>query len=171
MASARALVPIAALLCLGRRASAGGTLKVSWKDCGGPSTHGSITGLTPETLTLGQNTTVTGAGKLDEGVTGGSFVIDMTAGPEKQHWTGDICAGKTFDVKVFGMSVVTVIWEGMKCPITKGDVAVATDIMMSSHIPSSFATATIKMSATTSSGDSLLCMEMDTSPSTSELVV
>lgn len=171
MVSARTLVPIAALFCLNRQANAGGTLKVSWKDCGGPSSHGSITGLTPETLTLGQNTTVTGTGKVDEAVAGGSFVIDMTAGPEKQHWTGDICVEKTFGVKVLGVTVVTVIWEGMKCPIAKGAVAVATDIMMSSHIPSAFASATIKVSATTSIGDSLLCMEMDTSPSTSELVV
>ena len=54
--------------------STGGTLKLTWSDCGDASTHAKVTGLTPDTITLGQMTTVSGTGTLDEAVTGGSFM-------------------------------------------------------------------------------------------------
>merc|ERR1712050_689874 len=76
----------------------GGTLKLNWKDCGDSSTHGKVTGLTPDTLTLGQKTTTTGTGTIDEAVTGGSFNIKVNAGILKQTFTGDICAQKTFNL-------------------------------------------------------------------------
>lgn len=143
----------------------GGTLKLTWKDCGDSSTHGHVSGLTPDSLTLGQKVTLTGTGKVDEAVDSGHFAIDVSAGPTKRHWTGDICEAKTFtvDVPLLG-TLVTVTWDGMKCPIAAGDTTVATDIQMAASIPSSFAGATIKMSATTYAGDKLLCMYIDTVP-------
>merc|ERR1712050_484424 len=57
----------------------GGTLKVTWKDCGTATTHAKINSFSPGTLTLGQKTTMTGTGSVDEAVTGGSFSISLKA--------------------------------------------------------------------------------------------
>ena len=45
-------------------AGAAGTLKLTYQDCG--AAHGKVTGLSPNTLTRGQKTTVTGSGSVDE---------------------------------------------------------------------------------------------------------
>merc|ERR1712166_280687 len=50
----------------------GGTLGLTWKDCGDASTKAKISGLTPTSLTLGQKTTVTGSGSMTEGVHDGN---------------------------------------------------------------------------------------------------
>merc|ERR1712072_888444 len=76
----------------------GGTLKLSWSDCG--AGHGKVTGLSPNSLTLGQKTTVTGTGNIDEALSGGTFDIHVQAGFVSKEYSGDICKAKTFDVKV-----------------------------------------------------------------------
>merc|ERR1719265_1368318 len=38
----------------------GGSLKLTWQDCGDSSTHTKITAVTPSSLTLGATTTITG---------------------------------------------------------------------------------------------------------------
>merc|ERR1712232_1254153 len=48
----------------------GGTLKITWKDCGDASTHAKVTGLQPNTITMGKTNTVTGSGTTDEAVRG-----------------------------------------------------------------------------------------------------
>jgi hypothetical protein len=146
----------------------GGTLKLSWKDCGDASTHGKITGLVPDSLTLGQQTTATGTGTVDEVVTGGSFEIDVKAGIISKKWTGDVCAAKTFDLPLGAGSIT---WDGMKCPVAAGTTSVGTDIKMSSSLPSSLAKASIQIKATATSGDKLLCMEIDTVPELGSVIV
>merc|ERR1711937_822389 len=51
----------------------GGTLKLNWNDCG--AKHGKVTGLSPTTLALGQETAVTGSGSVDEAVSGGKVSV------------------------------------------------------------------------------------------------
>merc|ERR1719446_1063111 len=118
----------------------GGTLALSWTDCGTDSTHGTVTGLTPNTLTLGTKTTVTGTGNLDESTTGGTYAIVMKSGFIHENWSGDICQAKTFKLPL-GMG--SIVFDGMACPIAKGVSELSMDITMSSAIPSSLASATI----------------------------
>merc|ERR1719502_2472999 len=61
-------VPVPVLPVQSESSSAGGTLALSFKDCGDASTHGKVTGLTPSTITLGQKTRTTGTGSVDEAV-------------------------------------------------------------------------------------------------------
>lgn len=150
----------AATPCLSEN-STGGTLKLTWSDCGDASTHGKATSLTPESLTLGQKTTVTGQGSLDEAVTGGTFELDMHASIISKKFTGDICTAKTFTLP---LGLGTLSWDGMKCPLAAGTLSVSTDIMLSSAIPSQYAKATISMKATTTQGDKLLCLSLNTAP-------
>jgi hypothetical protein len=143
--------------------STGGTLKLTWSDCGDSSTHAKVTGLTPDTLTLGQLTTVSGTGTLDEAVTGGTFEIDVKAGGGIVHqkFLGDTCQDKTFKLP---LGVGSVKWYAMACPLAKGSTGVKMDITLSGSIPPSLARAAIQATAKTSAGDKLLCMTVTTAP-------
>lgn len=143
--------------------STGGTLKLTWSDCGDASTHAKVTGLTPDTITLGQMTTVSGTGTLDEAVTGGTFAIDVKAGGGiiHQKFDGDTCQDKTFKLP---MGVGSVKWHAMACPLAKGSTGVKMDITLSASIPASLARAAIQATAKTSTGDKLLCMTVNTAP-------
>jgi len=137
----------------------GGTLKLSWSDCG--AAHGKVTGISPNTLTLGTKTTVTGSGSVQEDVTGGTFEIGVKAWPISKTYSGNLCEAKTFDMP---MGVGTVKWDGLSCPVKAGAVKVGTDIQMSASLPSSLAKATISIKGKASNGDDLLCMNIQTAP-------
>jgi hypothetical protein len=140
---------------------AGGTLNLSWKDCGDSTYHGKVTSVSPSQLTLGDKTHVSGSGDLDEKVAGGSATISATAGPVKQSYDVDLCAGKTIDLPL-GLGHIT--WQGLSCPVASGTVSVGVDVQLSSIIPAQLAKATIDLKAVTDTKDNLLCMELTTSP-------
>merc|ERR1712070_355678 len=131
----------------------GGTLKLTWEDCGDASTHGKIKG-------LGKDTTVTGSGTVDEDVKSGDFTITAKAGPITKKFQGDVCAAKEFNLPL-GLGKVD--WKGLNCPAAKGDIAVAVGVKLAAAIPASMAKADIKVAATGSSADDkLLCMNLHT---------
>merc|ERR1719327_2081697 len=129
-------------------------MKLSFTDCG--AKHGKVipvTGLKPNTITLGQNTEVTGSGSVDEDVSGGSFTVDLKA------FNGDICKSSTFNLPLNSGSIT---WEGLSCPQKAGAVSVPTKIELSASLPASLARAEIKISGKSTSGDDLLCMDIKT---------
>jgi hypothetical protein len=146
----------------------GGTLKLNWKDCGDASTHGKVSGLKPDTLTLGQKTTVTGSGNVNQQVHGGALAIQMKAGIISKTFNGEVCSPKTFHLPL-GTGSIT--WDGLKCPVAAGAVDVPTEISLSGSLPASLAKAEITIQATAPSGDKLLCMEIDTQPESQLAVV
>jgi len=138
----------------------GGTLKLTFKDCGDTSYHGKVTGLSPSDLKIGSKTHVTGSGTVDEQVTGGAFTISAKFGGITENWSGDVCQAKTFHLPL-GLGAIT--WDAIKCPQAKGSVDVGVDVQLSSMIPSSMAAGTIEIKATGASKENLLCMDIQTS--------
>jgi len=147
----------------------GGTLKLGWKDCGDSSYHAKVTSLSPSTLTIGAKTHVVGQGNVDESVTGGSFTISAKAmiGPA-EHFSGNICQSKTFSLP---MGLATITWDGMKCPVSKGQAAVGVDVKLAASIPAKLARTTIDLKGTSTSGHNLICMQLTTAPQQGEIVV
>lgn len=147
----------------------GGTLKLGWKDCGDSSYHAKVTSLSPSTLTIGAETHVVGQGNVDESVTGGSFSISAKAmlGPA-EHFSGNICQSKTFSLP---MGLATITWDGMKCPVSKGQAAVGVDVKLAASIPAKLARTTIDLKGTSTSGHNLICMQLTTAPQQDEIVV
>merc|ERR1712072_20023 len=140
----------------------GGKLQLGWKDCGDSSYHAKVTGLTPSTLTIGANTHVIGQGNVDEEVTAGSFSISSKAiiGPA-EHFSGNVCQPKTFNLP---MGLATITWDGLKCPVAKGQADVGVNVKLAASIPAKLARTTIDLKATSSSGHNLICMQMTTAP-------
>eukprot|EP00929_Paragymnodinium_shiwhaense_P112738 TRINITY_DN81002_c0_g1_i1.p2 TRINITY_DN81002_c0_g1~~TRINITY_DN81002_c0_g1_i1.p2 ORF type:complete len:177 (-),score=41.07 TRINITY_DN81002_c0_g1_i1:183-713(-) len=140
----------------------GGTLKLTWSDCGDASTKGKVTGFTPDSLTLGQKATLTGAGSLTESVTGGDYALSLKAGIISQTFTGDMCQPKTFDLP---LGTGSLSWDGVKCPLPSGATSISVDVTLSAALPGALASADIKVAATSSNGDKLLCLDVKTAPS------
>jgi len=156
---------LAAVLALGSAGAEnfvqGGTLSLDWKDCGDASTKGKVTGLTPASLTLGQKTRATGVGSVTEDVSAGKIDISLKASIISKTYSGDVCSAQTFTLP---LGVGSITYDGVKCPVAAGAVSVPVDILLSSALPSSLAKAAITISATSTSGDKLLCMAINTAP-------
>mmetsp|Transcript_49105 Transcript_49105/g.97574 ORF Transcript_49105/g.97574 Transcript_49105/m.97574 type:complete len:662 (+) Transcript_49105:70-2055(+) len=146
----------------------GGTLKLDWTDCGDSSYHGKVTDVEPKSLTIGTKTKITGSGTVDEAVSAGKFTITAKVGFLTEHYDGDVCAAKTFDLP---LKLGSVTWEGLNCPAAAGKISVGVDVGLSSSIPSSLARSTISVKATGASNENLLCMSLKTSPEVATIVV
>jgi outer membrane protein assembly factor BamB len=134
------------------------TLNLNWNDCGDPSYHAHVTGLTPASMELGQATHVTGTGPLDETVSAGTFSISLKVGPlPAQIFTGNVCKAKMFTLP---LKMGTIKWDGMPCPVAAGTTSVPTTITLSSNIPAMLLNAALTITATGSNGDKLFCLDM-----------
>jgi len=138
----------------------GGTLKLGWNDCGDSTYHAKVSNLSPTALTIGQKTTVTGSGNVDEQVTGGQFAITAKFGPVTKNYNGEVCSPKTFHLPAM---LGTITWDGITCPRAKGAVSVGVDVQLASLIPASLAKGTIEIKATGGSQENLICLDIDVS--------
>merc|ERR1719198_2094459 len=137
-------------------------LSLTWKDCGGPNTKAKITGFSPNSITLGQKTTVTGKGDLSEAVDSATFDLTMTGAiGQLLHCSGDASVSKTCSLPL-GTGSLT--FEGMKFPISAGTVPVNVDLALSAALPGALAKTKTITKATAKNGDRLFCMEIDSAP-------
>merc|ERR1711907_930467 len=143
----------------------GGNLNLKWTDCGDSSYHAKVTSLAPTLLPIGAKTTITGSGNVDEQVTSGAFTITAKFGVT-EHYSGDVCSSKVIKLP---LGVGTITWEGLKCPVAKGDVSVAVDVPLSRLIPARLAKGTIEIKAAGASKENLICLDIDTSEATQDL--
>jgi len=147
-------------------ASGGGSVKLAWSDCGDSSTHGHITSLSPDTLTLGAKTSLAGKGQVDEAVKGATYKVAAKAlGIPVFSHTGDACKPETIKLPA-GAGEIDM--KGFSCPISAGAVELDLDVTLSAAIPSSLARVTIDLTATASSGDKALCVQIKTSPAATD---
>merc|ERR1712176_763107 len=128
-------------------------LSLAWSDCGAGATHAKITDFTPSSLTLGQKTTMTGTGQLDEAVTGATFDLVMNGViGQLLKCDGDASESKTCQLP---LGVGSLTFDAMKFPLSAGKVPVNVDIELSATLPSSLATTKTTCKASSSSGDDL----------------
>jgi hypothetical protein len=147
-------------------ASEGGNVKLAWSDCGDSSTHGHITSLSPDTLTLGAKTSLAGKGKVDEAIESATYKVDAkAAGITVFSHNGDACKPETIKLPA-GAGEIDM--KGFSCPISAGAVELDLDVSLSAAIPSSLARITIDLTAASSSGDKALCVQIKTSPGTTK---
>merc|ERR1712232_956265 len=137
-------------------------LALTWSDCGQGSTHAKITEFTPSSLTLGQKTTMTGTGELDESVSGASFDLQMVGAIGKLlTCDGDASQSKTCNLP---LGVGSLTFDAMKFPLSVGSVPVNVDIKLASTLPSSLATTSTTVKAKSSKGDDLFCIAIKSAP-------
>jgi len=138
-------------------------LKLTWSDCGGPGTHTKISSFTPDTLTLGQKTTMAGSGPIDEDVTdGATFDLEMTGALGKLlSCSGDASVSKTCNLP---LNTGSLTFDAMQFPIKKGPQTVKVDIQLSANLPSALAKTKTITTATSKGGDKLFCIQINSAP-------
>uniref|UniRef100_A0A6U9JXV2 MD-2-related lipid-recognition domain-containing protein n=1 Tax=Oxyrrhis marina TaxID=2969 RepID=A0A6U9JXV2_OXYMA len=157
------------VVCLGK------TISFTWKDCGDSSTHGHVTGVTtkPDPPVLGTTTAITGTGTLDEGVSSGTYNVDVSVpviGKVVSH-SDSICGDSSFDIKVLGVNVGKVSIHGLTCPAAAGTLSLEIDALLNDNLPAGIGQATIAMTATDQSNGKLVCMNVEAKIENGDIVV
>jgi hypothetical protein len=142
-------------------AVAGGSLDITWSDCGSASTHAKTTDVSPASLPLGAETAITGTGDLDKTVSGGTYDMELKAGGGiiDSHFTGNNCDQKDFDLPL-GLGKLS--WDGLSCPLAAGSgVKIGFKTTLSASLPPALATASIGLKAVDQDKEDVLCVNLD----------
>jgi len=144
-----------------------GNIVVTWQDCGTASTHGKITNLQPTTIRTGTATTVVGTGTLDEQVTGGTFnAVIKASGVQVASCSGD--ASKDIVCKLpLGTGSITV--KALPFPLAGGTISVNAQVSTSALIPTSLAVTSTHVTAFSTAGDDLVCLDLNTNAGVSAM--
>jgi len=141
-------------------AAAGGSLSLSFTDCGTSSTHAKTTDVQPTTLQLGADTAITGTGDLNKDVTGGTYDMELKAGGGliDSHFTGNNCDKKDFNLP---LGLGTLSWDGIACPLAAAtNVKIGFHTKLAASLPPALATSTIHLNAVDQSKEQVLCVDL-----------
>jgi hypothetical protein len=142
----------------------GGTLKLSYEDCGDASTHAKIAGLTPSVATIGKKVTITGTGSLDEDIADGTFNMQVafSKGVPLLKCKGDASAEKKCN---FPLGSGSLTFDGVSFPIKAGPQDINVDLYLSPLLPAGLIKTTTEVTAVSSSGEKIFCMKVITGKS------
>jgi len=145
----------------------GSALNLAFKDCGDSSTHAKVTDVSPKSITLGDKTTITGTGTLDEDITDGTYTMTMTGvgGIKLLSCSGDASKAQECPVKVLGFKVGTLSFEGVQFPVKKGTISGIPKVTISlpASLPKLAVATTTHLTVNTKSGDKVICVDINTS--------
>merc|ERR1712166_882883 len=112
---------------------AGGTLGVTWSDCG--AKHAVVSDMQPLSIATGGTTTITGSGEVDEDVTSAHFTATVKAlGVKISSCSGDGTKDITCKLPAGAGSIVV---KALSFPIKAGTVKIPVDVSTKSIIPAS----------------------------------
>jgi hypothetical protein len=138
----------------------GGSLSLSWTDCGGSSTHAKTTDVQPSSLELGADTAIIGTGDLDKTVSGGTYNMELKAGGGliHSHFTGNTCEAKDFTLP---LGLGTLSWDGISCPMAAASgVNIGFHTKLAASLPAALATSTIHVEAVDQDQEQVLCVDL-----------
>jgi len=150
----------AMLASLVSTAVAGGSLSLTWSDCGSSSTHAKTTDVQPSSLVLGADTAITGLGDLDKQVSGGTYDMELKAGGGliDSHFTGNNCDKKDFTLP---LGLGTLSWDGISCPLAAASgVKIGFHTKLASSLPAALAKSTINLDAKDQDNEQVLCVDL-----------
>jgi len=141
----------------------GGTLALTYQDCGDASTHSKITGLSPSTMTIGEKTTITGTGSLDEDIPDGTFTMStaLSAGVPLLDCSGDASVQKKCS---FPLASGSITFDGVKFPIKAGTQEINVDLYMSPILlpVGGLLKTTTQIETVSKNGDKIFCIKVIT---------
>merc|ERR1712046_194079 len=136
----------------------GGTLAITWEDCG--AKHATVTDVQPTTVTIGATETIQGTGTVDEDITAVHFVATIkAAGIKIASCEGDASADIVCNMPL-NAGKITV--KQLPLPIAAGAITVPAEISTASVIPASLAKIDAELRATEQNGEDVVCMNIHT---------
>merc|ERR1712093_378854 len=106
------------------------------------------------------DTAITGTGKLDKDVSGGTYDMELKAGGGliDSHFTGNNCEAKDFTLP---LGLGTLSWDGIICPLAAADsVSIGFHTKLAASLPAALATSDIHLGANDQDGESVLCVDL-----------
>merc|ERR1711862_21952 len=144
--------------CASSLAAEGGTLAVTWSDCG--AKHATVTDLSPTTIQTGTTETLIGTGTVDEEVTSAHFTATVSAsGVKLASCEGDATSDIDCNLPL-GAGTITV--KAVEYPIAAGKTNIVTAVKTSSIIPASLAKVDVAIRATEQNGVDVICLDVHT---------
>jgi len=136
----------------------GGTLAVTWEDCG--AKHATVTDLQPTTITTGTTETLIGTGTVDEDVTAAHITMTIKAGGVQLA----SCEGDgTAEIScALPLGVGAVSLKALSYPIEKGDTDISVDVKTAPTIPVSLAKVDVEIRVTEQNGEDVVCLNVHT---------
>jgi len=137
---------------------AGGTLGVTWSDCG--AKHAVVSDMQPLSIATGGTTTITGSGEVDEDVTSAHFTATVKAlGVKISSCSGDGTKDITCKLPAGAGSIVV---KALSFPIKAGTVKIPVDVSTKSIIPASLEKVDVHIEATEQNSESVICLDVHT---------
>lgn len=141
-----------------------GDLNVIARDCKGPGKALTrVDHVSPSKLPLHGKTKIIGFAVVPKDLQGGNFTLKMVAGVlglTLVDMTGDYCEAKSQHTL---LGLMDIAWEGASCPIKAGtNVSVTVSVAISPTIPMYLADTTTTVFATSTEGETLFCLEIET---------
>lgn len=138
-------------------------IPLTYEDCGDAETHVKITGLTPKSVNIGVQATITGTGTLDKDIMDGTYHMQtFYSGGDLLDCSGDAAASKK--CPLMGGLLGSITFDGLSFPVKKGSASVSVDLSLSSLVPAGLAQTATKVTAATKGGDKVFCMQVFTAP-------
>lgn len=135
-----------------------GILDVDWSDCGDADTKAVVHDLQPAQLKQGAIQNIVGTGTLTEDVNE-EIEWESSMRVKFVSCSGDAAVGKKCD---FPLKLGSIEFEGIQTPVTAGQTDVAVAVSMSKLIPEGVAITTTHVTATSTGGDKLFCLDVNT---------
>jgi hypothetical protein len=143
-------------------AIAAADMALTWSDCGDEDTHAKISRVTPDTLTCGEQVTISGFGDLDQDIDEGvSFSLAMEG-----QFTDCIGIASGGAKCHFPLDMGSIEFLGLPGPYKAGEIPIDVDIKISTLLPATLLETTTKVTGIgADSGNVIFCMNVYTKKS------
>jgi len=141
----------------------GASVDITFKDCG--ADDATVTGLTPNALTLGQSQAFTGNGTNKKHITGGTFKMSMTGIGGVSllgKCAGDLSSAADCSIGLGPITIGKLSFGGLKFPQEPGTLSLpdVTTISLPKALPKFALSTTTKLEATDQDGATMICLEI-----------
>merc|ERR550514_2515843 len=130
-------------------------LALTWRDCGGAA---KIDNVVPSSVPLGTATKITGSGTSPVAVSGGNFAATVKAGwIPLASCSGPLGPAKTCTLPL-GAGSLTL--DPIALPLPAGPASISLTVNLAASLPAQLASTTTHATATDSSGQNMVCLDV-----------
>ena len=144
-------------------AADGAAVDITFKDCG--ADDATVTGLTPNSLNLGQSQAFIGSGTNKKHITGGTFKMSMTGVGGVSllgKCTGDLASPASCNIGLGPITIGKLSYGGLKFPQEPGALSMpgVTTISLPASLPKFALTTTTRLETVDQDGATTICLEI-----------
>merc|ERR1712032_80899 len=138
-----------------------GDIPLTWNDCSDETFKTKITSVTPDHVSIGKVTTITGTGTLAEDVDE-EILFDGKLELALDDCTGSASKGNSCN---FPLDTGKIGFQGLEFPVKAGEIPIEVDLLIRTILPADALTAVAEVTAVSASKGTMFCLEVYTKKS------